>query len=446
MDGNKKRQNNASGEVLGKELSEQQRQQRRKMVVFPLMLLAFAAVMWLIFAPGEKPEAAGGSGLNTDLPTPETGGIVADKRDAYVQEALEAKRQEKMRSLDEFAFSLGKETETEEERRQREERELRMAPKPVEYYEDPSRFGGTDEALRSSVGAYRDLNRQLGSFYEETEAEPNEKETELQRRIEQLEAQLQDEKARQDAEAGQLALIEKSYQMAARYMNGGKTSDEAPVQVAPATATGKKAAVQPVSRVRHDVVSRLAPPMTDSVFMAEFVKPRNWGFHTAAGNENPKRKNSISACVYRTMVVTDGQEVPLRLTEPMTAGGVPIPANTVLTGKARIEGQRMTITVSAVQHGGNVIPVELAAYDMDGGEGISVPSSDEISAAREIAASAGSGLGSSITITDDAGTQLLSDLGRSVIQGTAQYVGQKMRQVRVTLKAGYRVLLLPPLD
>ena len=446
MDGNKKRQNNASGEVLGKELSEQQRQQRRKMVVFPLMLLAFAAVMWLIFAPGEKPEAAGWSGLNTDLPTPETGGIVADKRDAYVQEALEAKRQEKMRSLDEFAFSLGKETETEEERRQREERELRMAPKPVEYYEDPSRFGGTDEALHSSVGAYRDLNRQLGSFYEETEAEPNEKETELQRRIEQLEAQLEDEKARQDAEAGQLALIEKSYQMAARYMNGGKTSDEAPVQVAPATATGKKAAVQPVSRVRHDVVSRLAAPMSDSVFMAEFVKPRNWGFHTAAGNENPKRKNSISACVYRTMVVTDGQEVPLHLTEPMTAGGVPISANTVLTGKARIEGQRMTITVSAVQHGGNVIPVELAVYDMDGGEGISVPSSDEISAAREIAANAGSGLGSSITITDDAGTQLLSDLGRSVIQGTAQYVGQKMRQVRVTLKAGYRVLLLPPLD
>ena len=446
MDGNKKRQNNASGEVLGKELSEQQRQQRRKMVVFPLMLLAFAAVMWLIFAPGEKPETAGGSGLNTDLPTPETGGIVADKRDAYVQEALEAKRQEKMRSLDEFAFSLGKETETEEQRRQREERELRMAPKPVEYYEDPSRFGGTDEALRSSVGAYRDLNRQLGSFYEKTEAKPDERETELQRRIEQIEAQLQDEKARQDAEAGQLALIEKSYRMAARYMNGGKTSDEAPVQVAPATATGKKAAVQPVSRVRHDVVSRLAAPMTDSVFRAEFVKPRNWGFHTAAGNENPKRKNSISACVYRTMVVTDGQEVPLRLTEPMTAGGVPIPANTVLTGKARIEGQRMTITVSAVQHGGNVIPVELAVYDMDGGEGISVPSSDEISAAREIAASAGSGLGSSITITDDAGTQLLSDLGRSVIQGTAQYVGQKMRQVRVTLKAGYRVLLLPPLD
>ncbi|MFR6717731.1 conjugative transposon protein TraM [Alistipes putredinis] len=137
------------------------------------------------------------------------------------------------------------------------------------------------------------------------------------------------------------------------------------------------------------------------------------------------------------------QEVPLRLTESMRAGGVLIPANTVLTGTARIDGERMMITVSAVQYRGSVIPVELLVYDMDGGEGISVPASDEISAVKEIAANAGSGLGSSITITDDAGTQLLSDLGRSVIQGTAQYVGQKMRQVKVTLKAGYRVLLLP---
>ena len=144
--------------------------------------------------------------------------------------------------------------------------------------------------------------------------------------------------------------------------------------------------------------------------------------------------------------MTDGKEVPLRLTEPMRAGGVLIPTNTVLTGTARIDGERMMITVSAVQYRGSVIPVELLVYDMDGGEGISVPASDEISAVKEIAANAGSGLGSSITITDDAGTQLLSDLGRSVIQGTAQYVGQKMRQVRVTLKAGYRVLLLPPLE
>lgn len=430
-------------EKPAQELTEQQIRQRRKMVVFPLMLLAFAAVMWLIFAPSGGEQAAQQAGLNTSLPTPERSGIVADKCDAYVQQEMKAKEEAKMRSLEDFAFSLGEETGSEEERAAREERRLRMAPKPTEYYNDP-RF--EDGALNSSVGAYRDLNRQIGSFYEQTQNEAeSEKEWELQERIDRLEAQLEDEQARQSAEEQQLALIEKSYQMAAKYMNGGQGTET--VQTAPAaSARSGKSAVQPVARVRREVVSRLAAPMPDSVFVEEFTKPRNWGFNTAAGNENPVQKNSIGACIYRTTTVTDGKEVPLRLTEPMRAGGVLIPANTVLTGTARIDGERMTITVSAVQYRGSVIPVELLVYDMDGGEGISVPASDEISAVKEIAANAGSGLGSSITITDDAGTQLLSDLGRSVIQGTAQYVGQKMRQVKVTLKAGYKVLLLPPLE
>ena len=130
--------------------------------------------------------------------------------------------------------------------------------------------------------------------------------------------------------------------------------------------------MQPVAQVRREVISRLAAPMPDSVFVAEFTKPRNWGFNTAAGNENPVHKNSIGACIYRTTTVTDGKEVPLRLTEPMRAGGVLIPANTVLTGTARIDGERMMITVSAVQYRGSVIPVELLVYDMDGGEGIRI--------------------------------------------------------------------------
>ena len=85
----------------------------------------------------------------------------------------------------------------------------------------------------------------------------------------------------------------------------------------------------------------------------------------------------------------------------------------------------------------------MTVYDMDGIRGIYVPNSDEIKAVKEIASQMGTSMGSSITITDDAGSQLAADLGRSAIQGTAQYVSQKMREVKVTLKAGYKVLLLP---
>ncbi len=127
-------------EKPAKELTERQIQQRRKMIVFPLMLLAFSAIMWLIFAPSGGEETTEQAGLNTSLPTPEQSGIVADKRDAYVQQEMKAKQEAKMRSLEDFAFSLGEESESEQRRAAREEREMRMAPEPVEYYENPSRF------------------------------------------------------------------------------------------------------------------------------------------------------------------------------------------------------------------------------------------------------------------------------------------------------------------
>ena len=50
----------------------------------------------------------------------------------------------------------------------------------------------------------------------------------------------------------------------------------------------------------------------------------------------------------------------------------------------------------------------------------------------------------SINISTDAGAQIASDLGKGVIQGVSGYVAKKMRTVKVTLKAGHRLLLHSP--
>ena len=47
-------------------------------------------------------------------------------------------------------------------------------------------------------------------------------------------------------------------------------------------------------------------------------------------------------------------------------------------------------------------------------------------------------------ISTDAGAQIASDLGKGVIQGVSGYVAKKMRTVKVTLKAGHRLLLHSP--
>ena len=88
-----------------------------------------------------------------------------------------------------------------------------------------------------------------------------------------------------------------------------------------------------------------------------------------------------------------------------------------------------------------IIPVELTIYDSDGQEGIFIPSSMEINAAKEIAANMGTSLGTSINITTDAKAQLLSDLGKGLIQGTSTYISKKIKIVKVHLKAGYKLML-----
>jgi conjugative transposon TraM protein len=436
-----------------KELTPAQMQKRRKRLVMPLFFLVFAGVMWLIFAPSKEAaeDAAGQDGFNSEVPMPEDDGLVSDKLTAYEQESQRERQQEKMRSLQDFSAMFGELGETEEERIAREERQIAMAPKPVEYYDHPEMFegggGSRGSTLQSSAYAYRDINRQLGEWYEEPEEEEP-MPSAVEERILELERRLAEAEAMKVVEDEQAALLERSYQMAARYMPGaaqgaGNDAASGDGSSAPQAGQSGKAVARPVSQVRESVVSLLSAPMSDNEFVAAFSQPRNMGFLTAAGNEGTTGKNTIRACVYRTVTLTDGKELQIRLLEPMRADNTVIPAGTVVTGACGIEGERMEVAVNSIQYGGNIIPVELTVYDLDGQRGIAVPNSDEINAMREVASTLAQSAGTSITISDDAGSQLAADVGKGLIQGASQYVSKKMGIVRVTVKANYGLLLLP---
>lgn len=424
-----------------KELTPAQMQKRRKMLVMPLFFLLFAGAMWLIFAPSKKDgeQAAGADGFNSEIPTPKDEGIYTDKRTAYEQEAMRQREQEKMRSLQDFSTMF-------EQTEEQNEDQLRIAPEPTEYYENPELSGGNSSrtrgnSIQSSAAAYQDINKQLGSWYEEQATVDDGAQLAVEARVEELERRLEQAEAEKAAQDEQTALLEKSYQMAAKYMPQGvqQTADE----TATATTSRDKVIIQPVRQVHHNVVSLLAAPMEDAEFIDAWSQPRNMGFFTAAGNEGIKDKNSIRACVNQTITLTSGKELQIRLLEPMIAGNIRIPANTILVGACRIGNERMEVTITSIQYAGNIIPVELQVYDLDGQRGISVPGNDEINAAKEIASQMAQSAGSSITITDDAGSQFAADMGKSLIQGASQYVSKKMSVVKVTVKANYGLLLLP---
>ena len=436
--GDKERKGGGKDKKAARELTPKQMQQRKKLLVYPLMGLLFLGSMWLIFAPSDKKDEGGETvgAFNADIPLPENDGIIGDKRKAYEQAQVEKKQADKVRSLQDFAFAADNGTDEVEMELPDSEPER----EPFRDYSGSSRGKG----VNSSTVAYRDINRQLGTFYETPKVD--EEKEELKRQVEELTARLDAQQGQAGGIDEQVALMEKSYELAAKYMgqNGQAGQSGAVVQV-PVTGqntgqgTGKPAVA--VQAARQQTVSGLQQPMSDAEFMRAYSQPRNYGFNTAVGSGYAMGKNTIRACIHQDQTIMDGQTVKLRLLEPLQAGNLVIPQNTLVSGTGKVQGERLDIVVSSIEYRGNLLPVELAVYDSDGIKGLSVPSSLEQEAAKEALANIGGGLGTSISFAQSAGQQIAMDLTRGVTQGGSQYLAKKFRTVKVHLKAGYELML-----
>ncbi|GHT21418.1 conjugative transposon protein TraM [Bacteroidia bacterium] len=424
-------------------LTGEQKQTLKKYVVFALMFVIFGGCMWLIFAPSAEDRAkeTQTAGFNADIPMPKEEGIIGDKRDAYEQEQVKQRQAEKMRSLNDFSVMMGGNDEKPAD-------DLALIPDETTKVTKHSGFQNrSSSSIQKSANAYRDINRTLGSFYEKPKEEP--KEAPEKEELEEMKAQLSESENRQNKVDEQTALMEKAFQMAAKYLpvsgntpnlpNSGNVDTSEP---ATKNASGKTA-VASVSQITERTVSALPQDMSSLEIVEALSQPRNMGFYTAASAAQTETKNTISACIHDDQSILDGQSVRLRLTESMQAGNVLIPRNTIITGLAKIQGERLGITVVSLEFSGKIIPVELFAYDTDGQQGISVPNIMELNAAKEIAANMGTSAGTSISLTSDAGEQFAADMGRSLVQGTSQFFSKKLREVKVNLKAGYKILLLP---
>ena len=442
----------ASDTSTSPELTEEERQRRRKFVIYPLMFLLFAGSMWLIFAPSEKEGEKQAKGFNTEVPDPTAAELIGDKKKVYEKEMMEEKEQERSRAMQSLSSMFGEMTGGQPEQSSEE-----LALKTDLSERDNgfgSRTAAPQDGFHASASAYQDINRTLGSFYEAPREDPEKEE--LRARLAELENRMSSEQQSPAITVNdQMALLEKSYQLAAKYMpaGGGQSSSNMPLASDGETASERKAVsasrngkavALPVRQVSGQVVSALAQPMSDSTFRSEYVKERNYLFQTAIGTVSQTDRNTISACVHNNQTVMDGQTVRFRLLEPMSVSGREIPRNALVVGTAKLQGERLSIIISSLGYRGSIIPVELSVYDTDGQAGIFIPGSMERNAAKEIAANMGTSVGSSVNISTDAGAQLTADLGKGLIQGTSQYFAKKMRTVKVHLKAGYKVLLYQP--
>ncbi|WP_165043871.1 conjugative transposon protein TraM [Dysgonomonas sp. ZJ709] len=428
--------------------AQKKNQELKKYIIFGIMFLVFAGCMWLIFAPSEsdKKTELQGIGFNEEIPSATNGEMYGDKRDAYEQDKMNSRREDNVIALDGYSTMLAN--------KQQEAEQVDL----VEDYSGskPAPTVAKQSPIHNSVSSYQDINRTLGNFYTQPKDDPEK--IEMKKKLEELEARLNEKESKQSVMDEQVALMEKSYQLAAKYMpqNGtdvqyassqpsGLSAEDMKNKIlkSPAKSSGDKVSVSVVRQVKDRTVSSLRQNLSDDELLYQYDQPRNMGFNSLKNVEEEIEKNTIKACVHGDQTIMDGQSVFLRLLEPIQVENGVVHKNTVLTGQAKLQGERLNISISSIEFEGAIFPVKLTIYDLDGTKGIYVPSSMELDALKEIAASAGNSVGTSFTMTQSTSEQIASDLSKGLIQGVSQYFTKKIRAIKINLKAGHNLLLSP---
>ena len=402
-------------------MDTKRKEQLQRTLVFLGLGLLFTLSIWFIFRPSADEQSAAEQGLNKDVPQASPDELPTSKLKAYElgrDEEAEGRKSQLLGTLADYFNREG---------------EAKAEPEPSE--EVPAAIG-------RSIDKYEETARELESFYDLPAVEDDDVKRELNALRAELGA-LKEEKAQANGEVDQLELLEKSYQMAAKYLPSGNT----PTSPTPERSTIKPPASElpaaELSPERETVVSSLDQPISDSAFIAEYgYKERNMGFRSVGKATPSIARNTLSVVVDRTTTIRQGDFLRLRLAESARIEGMTLPPNTVLIAQSTIDGNRMKLHVTSVEHAGRILAVKLSAFDLDGQEGLAIPGSEEVSALKEVGAGVGGTIGTSFTFASSAKDQLIAEAARGVMQGASQLLQKKLRTIKVTVKSGHRLFLV----
>lgn len=420
-----------------RQLSLEKVQKRKKLLIYSVLALLFSAAMYLIFAPSksEQEKEKIEQGLNLEIPQVTGGELVSDKEEAYKKADSEQKESERQTAIGALSDFFGG---TQKANSRQDEWELVAEPD----YDDSRK-----NTIRQSTSAYSDIQNTLDNFYED-----NSQVDILQEQINELQAQLneKDNIQKEDIEMQkQLELMEKSYEMAAKYMPQSATNNSSATS-APENSmtvnTDKEQNKQTFTVVpeTRNIVSSLYRESSNEDFITEQMQERNRDFISATGSTNKiVNKNTLKVSVHETIIIKDGEAVRLRLLETARVANLLIPKNKTLTAVAKIQGNRLMLLVTSIEYQEQIVAVNLSAYDLDGQPGIFIPNSEEMNAVKEVVAGMGQSAGTSFTFNSSAGQQLAADAGKGVMQGASQYINKKMREIKLTLKSGHLLYLIP---
>ena len=151
---------------------------------------------------------------------------------------------------------------------------------------------------------------------------------------------------------------------------------------------------------------------------------------------NAAIENAIKAVVHQSQVLVDGSVVKLRLLNDVFINGDLIPKDNFVFGTASLNGERLIIKINSIRNKNSLYPVDLSVFDMDGMDGIYIPGAITRDVAKQSADRAVQGIG--LTTIDPS---LKVQAATAGIEAAKTLLSKKAKLIKVTVKAGYQVLL-----
>lgn len=206
------------------------------------------------------------------------------------------------------------------------------------------------------------------------------------------------------------------------------------------TSEARKGEVFAVSAKGNNLVSLLdnsRPAQIGYDSNIHFVKQSNAFYSLEEMTAVDDSQKTIEAVFHETRTIVTGSTVKLRLVNDIYINGILILKDNFLFGMASLNGERLNIKINSIRFQHSLFPVELSVYDMDGMHGIYIPGAIARDVAKQSADRAIQGY-SMTTLDPSLGAQAVS----AGIEAAKSLFSKKVKLVKVTVKAGYKVLLM----
>lgn len=209
----------------------------------------------------------------------------------------------------------------------------------------------------------------------------------------------------------------------------------------PVLAIAEKDAISLIEPVPYQANSKTDNPDYDSVNYKDdnfLLTPTRNGFFglIEETDQDPRSSNAIEAVVHETQEVVNGSTIKLRLLNDVYVKGQLIPEGNFIYGNCQINKERLNISIPSIKYETSLFPVALSAYDLDGLEGIYIPGAISRDVAKQASDQAVQGF--NLQSFDPSLAAQATTAGINAAKGL---LSRKAKLIKITVKAGYQVIL-----